>query len=207
MRQPQQTTKHIMDINDIEKNYARMSDRELINIATTRGEGLKPGVIEIIEKEIAKRNLNPDLLAGIIAQNKTYTSEEIEQYAQLLSNLPCPVCDSNQQKLNGTVAHTVKSFLIFTTSERKPTIACPDCLDQVNDKAAWSTALLGWWGFPWGLLKTPVYIYRNFKAKKENRLDLSNRTLLSYTLANIGEVEAFKNNPDKLLEVIKAKSA
>lgn len=148
LQQPEQTSLYIMDINDIEKNYTRMSDRELIHIATTRGEGLKPGVIEIIEKEITKRNLNPDLLAGVIAQNKTYTSEEIEQYAQLLSNLPCPVCDSSQQKLNGTVAYTVKSFLIFTTSERKPTIAFPDCLDQANDKAAWSTALLGWWGFP-----------------------------------------------------------
>lgn len=192
-----------MDIKDIEKNYERMSDNEIVRIATTDAYGLRPEVFEIIKNEIKKRNLNPDILKGAFAQNIEYTIEEIDTYSQLLRDLPCPICENNNDKLNGTISHTVKSFIFFTSSETKPTIACPDCLDKRNNHAILSTALLGWWGIPWGIYKTPIYIYRNFKAKKQNRVDNSNDTLLSYTLENIGEIETYKDNKEKLKAIIK----
>ena len=194
-----------MDIKDIEQNYARMSDSEIVRIATTDAHGLRPEVFGIIENEIKKRNLNPDILKGAIAQNRDYPIEEIENYSNLLRDLPCPVCESMQEKLNGTISHTVKSFLIFTTYGTEPTIACPKCLDKKNDDAIMSSALLGWWGIPWGILKTPLYIYRNMKAKKENRQDSPNSVLLSYTLANIGEIETYKNDKEALRKIIKSK--
>jgi hypothetical protein len=194
-----------MDIKDIERHYEKMSDREIIRIATTDAYGLRPEVFGIIENEIKKRNLNPDILKGAMAQNKEYSRDEVESYSELLRELPCPLCGNTHDKLNGTISYTVKSFIFFTTYEKKPIIACPDCLDKKNNDAVLSTALLGWWGFPWGILRTPVYIYRNLKAKKENRLDVSNNTLLSYTLANIGELETYKENKDKLKEIIKPK--
>ena len=192
-----------MDLKDIERNYERMSDNEIIRIATTDAYGLRPEVFEIIENEIKKRNLNPDLLKGALAQNKEYSVEEINNYSKLLRNLPCPICGNTTDKLNGTISYTVKSFIIFTTYGTEPTVACPDCLDKKNNDAMLSTALLGWWGIPWGLFKTPVYIYRNSKAKRENRIDNSNDTLLSFTLSNIGEIEAYKNDKEKLKEIIK----
>jgi hypothetical protein len=192
-----------MDIKRIEENYQRMSDSEIIRIATTDARGLRPEVFGIIENEIKKRNLNPNILQGAIAQNKEYSLSEVEQYSKLLRGLPCPICGNTHEKLNGTVSHTVKSFIFFTTYGTEPTIACPNCLDKKNDDAILSTALLGWWGVPWGLFKTPVYIYRNYMAKKDNRLDTSNNTLLSYTLGNIGEIETYKDNKEKLQEIIK----
>lgn len=194
-----------MDIKDIEKNYERMSDSEIIRIATTDTYGLRPEVFGIIENEINKRNLNPEILKGAIAQNKEYSIEEIETYSKLLRDLPCPVCDKNDEKLNGTISHTVKSFIFFTSSETEPTIACPNCLDKKNNNAMLSTVLLGWWGIPWGLFKTPVYIYRNFKAKQQNRLENSNEALLSYTLGNIGEIETYKDDKERLLDILKSK--
>ena len=194
-----------MDIKRIEENYQRMSDNDIIRIATTDARGLRPEVFGIIENEIKKRNLDPNILQGAIAQNKEYSLAEVEQYSKLLRNLPCPICGNTHEKLNGTISHTVKSFIIFTTYGTEPTIACPDCLDKKNDDAILSTALLGWWGVPWGFFKTPVYIYRNFKAKKENRLDTSNNALLSYTLRNIGEIETYKDNNEKLCNIIKTR--
>ncbi|TKC10793.1 hypothetical protein FA048_11525 [Pedobacter polaris] len=194
-----------MDIKDIEKNYERMSDNEIIRIATTNAYGLRPEVFGIIENEINKRNLNPDILKGAIAQNKDYSVEEIETYSKLLRDLPCPICEKYEEKLNGTISHTVKSFIFFTSSETELTIACPDCLDKKNNNAILSTALLGWWGIPWGLFKTPVYIYRNFKAKEKNRLENPNESLLSYTLGNIGEIESYKDNKEKLKDIITTK--
>lgn len=195
-----------MDIKDIEENYERMSDDEIIRVATTNAHGLRPEVFGIIENEINKRNLNPDILKGAIAQNKEYTVEEIEAYSKLLRDLPCPICEKYEEKLNGTVAHKVKSFIFFTSSQTELTIACPDCLDKKNNDAMLSTALLGWWGIPWGLFKTPAYIYRNIKAKTNNRLDYSNDALLSYTLGVIGEIETYKDNRDELKKIIRPRN-
>lgn len=195
-----------MDLRYIENKYENMSDGELIRVAIAHAKGLRPEVIEILEKEVKKRNLSPNLLKGVLAQNKEYTFEEINEYSKLLSNQACPICNNSSEKLNGTIAHSVKSFIFFTFYETKPTIACPDCLDKVNNKAMISSLLLGWWGIPSGLIKTPIYIYRNYKAKKANRLDISNNTLLNFTLEHIGVIEIYKNDQPKLEELIKAKN-
>lgn len=194
-----------MDLKDIEKNYERMSDNEIIRMATTNAHGLRPEVFGIIENEIKKRNLNPNILKGALAQNKEYSSEEIESYARFLRDLPCPICGNTHEELNGTISYSVKSFIIFTASGSELTIACPDCLDKKNDDAILSTALLGWWGIPSGIFKTPIYIYKNVKAKKENRINTPNSTLLSFTLGNIGAIETYKTDKEKLVEIIKPK--
>ena len=194
-----------MDLKGIEKHYEKISDDEIIRIATTDACGLRPEVFEVIENEIKKRNLDPTILEGVFAQNKEYSIEEVEAYSRLLRDLPCPICGSINKKLNGTILHTVKSFIFFTKYGIEPIIACPDCLDKKNNDAILSTTLLGWWGFPSGFFNTPVYIYRNLKAKKENRIDNSNSTLLSFTVENIGGIETYKDNEEKLKEIIKVK--
>lgn len=191
-----------MEIDDIEKHYERMSDDEIIRITTKDGRGLRPEVFGIIKKEIKKRNLNPDLLNGAIAQNKDYSIFELEQYANILRKLPCPICGKTKEQLNGTIAHTVKGFLFFAVSNTKTSIACPECLDNTNDNAVLSTFFLGWWDLPWGFIKTPVYIYRNIKAKKQNWLYSPNNTLLAFTEVNIGAIEIYKNDKEKLSEII-----
>ena len=194
-----------LDIDNIAEHYSRMPDQELIHVATQNARGIRPEVFGIIENEIKKRNLNPDLLNAVIAQNKEYSFEEISEHSELLRDLPCPICGSTNDKLNGTVSHTVKSFLVFTTYEAEPHVACPNCLTKKNNSAILSTALLGWWGIPWGLLKTPVYIYRNLKAKQEIWSESSNNALLNFTLFKIGEIEAYKDNKEKLRSIIKPK--
>ncbi len=192
-----------MNIKDIEKNYERMSDDELVRIATRNARGLRPEVFGIIENEIKKRNLSPDLLQGVTAQNKEYSIEEIETYSELLRNVPCPACGKSTERLNGTILYTVKSFVILTTSQKEIFVACPDCLNKQNNKAMLSTALLGFWGIPWGLFKSLVYIYRNYKAKQANRQDTSSDALLSFTLSNIGAIATYQNNPKQLQEFLK----
>ncbi|WP_367331304.1 hypothetical protein [Sphingobacterium multivorum] len=192
-----------MDLREIEKNYARMSDSRLIEVITTNAQGIQPEVVSIIENEIKKRNLDPGLLNGLIAQNEQHSIEDIYHYAELLRNCPCPICNNTRDKLNGTIYHSIKSIIVMSITETRWIIACPDCLDKQNRKAIVSCSLLGWWGIPWGILKTPVYIYRNLKIKGENRVSDPNGSLLSFTADNIGQIKAFENNPEKLKNVIK----
>lgn len=191
------------DLNDIAENYSKKSDADLIHIATSNAQGLRPGVIEIIEKEIQKRNLDPKILDGLKAQNRVFSIEEVMELSHILRNLPCPLCGRTTEKLNGTIMHTAQSFIIFSTFRKDPIIGCPDCLDEKNEESITSTALLGWWGIPWGLFKTPFYIYNNIKEKRYNRISEPNHTLLNYTMENIGLIETYKDNVEKLKEVIK----
>lgn len=192
-----------MDLEDIRKHYEKMSDNRFIKLLTTNARGLRPEVYEIIKKEIKKRKLSPDLFEAVLAQNKEYSLEEIEVYAELIRKLPCPVCENSNEKLNGTSVYTVKSFLLFTYTNTESMIACPNCLNKQNNKALILTILLGWWAIPRGILKTPLYIYRNFKSKKENKLNVSNATLLAFTLEHVGEIETYKNNQELLKQIIK----
>lgn len=191
-----------MDLEDIAKHYEKMSDSQFINLITTRGAGLRSEVYDLINNEIKKRNLNPKLFDSIEVQKKEFSLEEIEKYAELLRKLPCPECGSIDQNLNGTIIYTVKSFILFSINNTDYFIACPQCLNKKNNKAMLSTFLLGWWGFPWGFFKTPLYIYRNYKSKEENKWSVPNNAILSYTLENIGKIEAYKDNKQKLINII-----
>jgi hypothetical protein len=191
------------DLKDIAEYYSKKSDSELIEIATEKATGLRPGVMEIIENEIIKRNLNLNILEGVKAQNKEYSLEEIKELSQILRSLPCPLCGSKTAKLNGTIMHTAKSFIVFSFFRKEPIIGCPNCLDQKNKEAITSSALLGWWGIPAGILKTPFYIYNNLQEKKQNRISEPNQTLLSFTLENIGQIETYKDDTEKLKKIIK----
>ena len=186
------------NLQDIAEFYSKKSDSELILIATENASGLRDGVFDIIETEIIKRNLNPNILEGLKAQNKDYSLAEITQLSQKLRSLPCPFCKNQNVKLNATVLHTVKSYILFSNFKKQLIIACPDCLDSKNQKAITTTLLLGWWGIPWGIVQTPFYIYNNTKEKKSNRIDGPNATFLSFTMQNIGQIVANIENVEKL---------
>lgn len=186
------------DLKDIAVFYSQKSDYELIQIATERAQGLRPGVFEIIEREIKKRHLNPAVLEGIKAQNRSYTFEEIVEFSQKLRALPCPICKGKAVKLNGTVMYTVKSYIFSALLSKELVIGCPNCLDIRNKDAIISTVLLGWWSGT-GLINTPVSIYNTIRGKRWHRIPKSNDALLRFTLQNIGQIVAYKDDPEQLI--------
>ena len=95
------------------------------------------------------------------------------------------------------------SVIFITQSERKVIIACPDELDKANNDAITRTALLGWWGIPWGPIRSIRAFIRNERAKKTNRIEGPNSYLRHFVLARIGQIEAYKNEPDRLIEAIR----
>ncbi|UUC44509.1 hypothetical protein [Flavobacterium cerinum] len=192
------------DLKDIKVYYSQKSDYELIQITTERAQGLRPGIFEIIEKEIKKRNLNPALLESVKAQNRSYTFEEIVEFSQKLRTLPCPICKDKAVKLNGTVIYTVKSYIFSASLREELVIGCPNCLDIKNKEAIISTALLGWWSGT-GLINTPISIYTTIREKRWHRIPKPNDALLRFTSQNIGQIVAYKDDPEQLIEIIRYK--
>lgn len=191
-----------IDIQIVRENYQRMSDDELVRIATQDAAGLTPEAQEVIREEIEKRKLDTNIIKGVQAQNKSYTEEEIDEYCNLARNLSCPKCGSNSENLNGTMTSDVMSFIIFTYYERKLKVACPDCLDEANNNALIKTIILGWWGIPWGFIRTIQAIGHNIKSKRTNRLETPNDHLRSFVLSNIGQFETYKKDNEKLQQII-----
>ena len=107
------------DLKDIANNYSKKTDSELIYIATQKASGLRPGVIEIIEDELKKRNLNLNILDGVKAQNKEYSIEEINELSKKLRDLPCPLCGDKTSKLNGTITVSYTHLDVYKRQQIK----------------------------------------------------------------------------------------
>jgi hypothetical protein len=191
-----------IDIQFVRDNYQRMSDDELIRVATQDAAGLTAEAQEVVKDEIEKRGLDKNIINGVQAQNRAYTIAEIDQYCEVVRDLNCPTCGSSASKLNGTLISEVMSFIVFTQYTKKLKIACSDCLDKANSNALAKTAALGWWGIPWGIVRTVQAIEQNIRSKKTNHSSESNNFLRSFVLAKVGQFETYKRNPEKLQEII-----
>lgn len=58
-------------------------------------------------------------------------------------------------------SHRVWSAVVMTSWSSKPAVCCKKCgvKNKIGNIAF--SSMLGWWGFPWGLIITPVIIIRN----------------------------------------------
>src|SRR6266700_798156 len=72
----------------------------------------------------------------------------------------CPVC-SGRGPVDVHTSHQVWSALVLTRWVSKPKLCCRSCgrKSQLGNMAF--SLVCGWWGFPWGLILTPVQITRN----------------------------------------------
>jgi len=107
-----------IDIGFVQETYQRMSDQDLIRVATQDAYGLTPEAMEVVKAEIKKRNLDENFNKGLDAQNQTYTREEIDAYCHLLSKLSCPYCGSSSERLNATITGEVISFYYLVNTEK-----------------------------------------------------------------------------------------
>jgi len=196
-----------IDIKFVQEKYQRMSDDELIRIATQDAYGLTPEAMDVVKAEIQKRGFNENINKGLEAQNKEYTIEEINAYCDLVRNLSCPICGSSTERLNATLTGEVMSFVLFTNYNKKIKVGCPSCLDKANNNALKKTAILGWWGFPWGIIRTPQAIALNLKSMRTNHLHEHNDYLRSFALSALGELETYKDNKEKLIQVLKRQNS
>jgi len=191
-----------IDIEFVRQNYQKMTDEELVRVATQDSTGLTPEAQEVAKKEIQRRKLDRNIIQGIQAQNRSYTIEEIDKYCEIIQKLNCPTCNTSSQILNGTMTVEVVSYVFLTQYKEKIKIGCPDCLDRANNAALTKTVALGWWGIPWGIIRTIQSIIVNLKNKKTNHNDTPNVFLRSFVLSKVGLLETYKDDKEKVQQLI-----
>jgi hypothetical protein len=191
-----------IDLADIRETYRKMTNQQLVNAATHDAKGLTEEAQQIIKEELMHRNLDASLLKSVDAQNQDYSLQDVDNYCYLIQKLDCPVCGKKYDTLNATVTMDVMSYIIFTQHKKKLKIACSECLNKANNKATLKSVLFGWWGLPHGIIKTIQAISVNQKSKKANASSEPNKFLRSFVQSNIGLIELYKDNKEKLQTII-----
>lgn len=109
------------------------------------------------------------------------------------SPIKCFFCNKVTAQPRYVVFYEVKSFILLTTSNTTQGIFCPDCAEKKVIKPTIITWLLGWWGFPFGILfslyalginliggKKPkdinynILSYQAWYFAQQNKLDIAN---------------------------------
>ena len=191
-----------MDLEQIKKNYANFDDFKIEYLAKNEADSLDSEVVQILIEEVKKRNLDTNLIRGIEAQTKELTEREINELKSKIVSLPCPVCGQKSSPLVGALIRTVKSYIFFTSYRKDPIIACESCIKKRRKKAMITTALGGWWGFPFGFFYTPTALIaiRNDIKKQE---EISEGIITSFAIDNMGELRTNWDKENELTEFIR----
>ncbi|MEM7137356.1 MAG: hypothetical protein AAF500_12290 [Myxococcota bacterium] len=89
------------------------------------------------------------------------TEQEAAAEARLIREGACPSCNEERGPVDVRKAHRCMSFLLWSEWDSPAQLSCRRCGITSNAKHFVVTLLFGWWGFPWGLILTPVQLGRN----------------------------------------------
>ncbi|QNR25283.1 hypothetical protein [Croceimicrobium hydrocarbonivorans] len=192
-----------LDLNHIREYYAGFDSDKLEDLALNEISRLDQKALPLLEAEIQKRNLDPKLIEVVRSYQDSRRPEIIKKWLDKLQSQPCPYCDRNNGPLVGTWRRTIKSFIFVTTTSKSPVIACKNCAADIQRKAFQSSALLGWWGLPNGLLRTPFVLYNISKDRRESE-KLSKEQLQEFTLINMGHLIYSSDDSSFLNQILKA---
>jgi hypothetical protein len=85
----------------------------------------------------------------------------IDQQVNEFHQSDCPCC-LGHGPIDFHNSHRCVSFLVLTRYQTIPQLSCRSCARSAKLKNLFVTGFFGWWGFPWGVILTPLYIGKNF---------------------------------------------
>ena len=136
---------------------------------------------------------------GLFAAVSEKVPEEfVARHVAAIHQGTCPKC-AGPGPVDVHTSHTVWSLLVITSWRSSPQVCCRSCGVNAKIKAALVSGVAGWWGFPFGLLITPVQIARNLggiffapdESKPSAELEKVARSLLASHLIE----EAAREDP------------
>jgi len=194
------------DLEQIRKNYAEFDDYKIEHLAKNEISSLDPEIVSIIMGEIKRRGLDSNLNHAIEAQILPLTEKDLNEMKAKISNLSCPECGQRESVLVGTLIREVRSYILLTHYKTSSLISCQGCAKLKIKKARISTALLGWWGIPAGLYRTPYAIIASLNDDKK-RDTQSDAILTNFATENLGEIKTNWNNEALLVDFIRRKNS
>ncbi len=110
----------------------------------------------------------------------------VQRYVASVHSGKCPKCQG-EGPVDVHTSHRVWSAFVVTTWDSRPQICCQSCGFKSKVADIVFCMLFGWWGFPWGLIATPIQVLRNlagaFTAPNPDQPSEQLATLLRLELA------------------------
>jgi hypothetical protein len=186
----------------LKANYRRYSDEKLLRIVSENAAKLRPEALVLLREEMATRGLAAIAERAIEVQLRVATDAETLEYCGLLQAQPCPRCCSTCQPLNAAITSKVLSMLVLTFWERRFVIVCPTCLSKLIREASNITVLLGWWGLPWGVIRTIRALNSNRKTLETSQAPYPSELLKAFVRRNLSRIEAVKDDENALQRLL-----
>lgn len=104
-------------------------------------------------------------LARSLEAATALSEREIRDRAFSIKTGPCPRCKRRRSRVELHKYYWVWSAVVVTRWGQVSKILCRECAIR---SSAWSAAeclLLGWWGFPHGLYRTPIQTFKNLASE------------------------------------------
>jgi len=128
----------------------------------------------------------------LLAVSRQVPDNLVQQQVWSVHQGRCPRCGGTGPT-DVHVSHRVWSALVLTSWASRPQVSCRRCGMKSQAGDALFSLVLGWWGFPWGLVMTPVQIGRNLvglakgpdptkpspQLEKIVRMSMANRALVT----------------------------
>lgn len=99
-------------------------------------------------------------MGALLAQSRQVPDNVVQQRVWAVHQGNCPNC-RGRGPVDLHVSHWVWSAIVMTRWGSTPRMSCRACATKSQLGGAATSLLFGWWGFPWGLLLTPVQVTRN----------------------------------------------
>ncbi len=100
-------------------------------------------------------------LANTVRAAATIPAETVREAAEQIRRAACPKCGRRGGLVDLHLSHSVYSLLVITRWKSTPFLSCSPCAKKRQILDLLLSLTLGWWGFPWGLLVTPLQVCRN----------------------------------------------
>jgi hypothetical protein len=88
------------------------------------------------------------------------SDDELEREVRTVHQGKCPKCNG-PGPVDVHTSHKVASAIIYTWWSSQPIVACRSCGRKQQLKHALYSFFMGWWGFPGGLVATPIQVIKN----------------------------------------------
>jgi hypothetical protein len=99
----------------------------------------------------------------LIQVSQQYPGDVVQKQVWEVHQRPCPVCHG-QGPVDVHMGYQVWSALVVTQWKSVPRVSCRSCGIKHQVSNLLISLVAGWWGFPWGLVLTPVQVGRNLFA-------------------------------------------